>query len=133
MTLLKAVKPTLREICPLLRPRHEILLEALHSPLQLAHLMAQLLGFRTANGRLRSRRLAGLPLRRRKDLVLNADRADRGCGIRCMCAPGRKDGPVVIECALADASVPCKLGEHSAAVGTSGTPGYQPAIQRTNE
>ena len=42
MALLKAVKPTLRE-SPLLRSRHEILLEALRLPFQLAHLIAQLL------------------------------------------------------------------------------------------
>ena len=42
-------------------------------------------------------------------------------------------GPIVIECELADASVPCMLGEHSAAVpATEGTPAVA-AVQRTNE
>ena len=42
-------------------------------------------------------------------------------------------GPIVIEMELADASVPCKLGEHSPAVAATATAGAVAAVQRTNE
>ena len=42
-------------------------------------------------------------------------------------------GPIVIECELADASVPCKLGEHSAAVAATATTPAVATVQRTNE
>ena len=42
-------------------------------------------------------------------------------------------GPVTIELELADASVPCKLGEHSPAVAATATTGAVAAVQRTNE
>ena len=42
-------------------------------------------------------------------------------------------GPVVIEMELAEASVPCKLGEHSAAVAATDDAPAVAAIQRTNE